>query len=73
MNFILKLKCCGIENKNDFQLTNQWNRTNPWWNNSTSIEHKNFKYPLTCCPINDNWISVISCAINGSNIYEIVR
>jgi hypothetical protein len=75
----LKFKCCGIENKNDFNITIKWNRTNPWWNSSMPIENKNFKYPLTCCPINDifnkDWRifnKVISCAINGSDIYEIV-
>jgi len=68
----LKFKCCGIESKNDFDITTQWNRTNPWWNNSMPIENRNFKYPLTCCPINGVVNKAISCAINGSYIYEIV-
>ncbi len=71
----MKFKCCGIESKNDFDIATKWNRTNPWWNNSMPIENKNFKYPLTCCPINKNWTvinSIISCAINGSDIYETV-
>ncbi len=75
----MKLQCCGIESKNDFDVAYKWNRTNPWWNNAIPIENRNFKYPLTCCPI--NYISnkdrilfnrVMSCAINGSDIYEIV-
>jgi hypothetical protein len=43
------------------------------------IENRYFKYPLACCPINGmvnkNWTvfnRAISCAINGSDIYEIV-
>jgi hypothetical protein len=36
------------------------------------IKNRYFKYPLTCCPINDNFHEVISCAINGSDMYEIV-
>ncbi|CAF2478125.1 unnamed protein product [Rotaria sp. Silwood2] len=73
-----QLKCCGIESKNDFDITNNWNRTNPWWTNSMSIENKNFKYPLTCCPINNisnkDWQlsqEAISCALHGNNIYAI--
>ncbi|CAF3726340.1 unnamed protein product [Rotaria sordida] len=73
-----QLKCCGIESKNDFDITNNWDRTNPWWTNSMAIENKNFKYPLTCCPINNisnqNWHlsqKVISCALQGNDIYEI--
>jgi hypothetical protein len=45
-----------------------------------SIEKRNFKYPLTCCSINDIFKEdsdlfnrAITCAVNGSNIYEIVR
>ncbi len=70
----MKLQCCGIESKNDFDVASKWNRTNPWWNNAIPIENRNFKYPLTCCPINDilNKDRVMSCAINGSDIYEIV-
>lgn len=60
-------------------MTTKWNRTNPWWNNSMIIENKNFKYPLTCCPM-DNISTknstalnrLISCAINGTDTYEIV-
>ena len=41
------------------------------------IEYKNFKYPLTCCPINSTdsiaFNRTLSCAINGLDIYEIVR
>ncbi|CAF0803744.1 unnamed protein product [Rotaria sordida] len=73
-----QLKCCGIESKNDFNITNNWNRTNPWWTNSMSIENRNFKYPLTCCPINNisnkDWQlsqKAILCALHGSDIYEI--
>ncbi|CAF3475507.1 unnamed protein product [Rotaria sp. Silwood1] len=73
-----QLKCCGIESKNDFNVTNNWNRTNPWWTNSMSMENRNFKYPLTCCSINTisnrDWQlsqKVISCALHGNDIYEI--
>lgn len=63
-----------MENKNDFNMTMNWNRTNPW---SESVD---FKYPLTCCPIHEKFnidskvfTRVLSCAINGNDIYEMVR
>ena len=78
--FILQLKCCGIESKSDFDLTVKWNRTNPWWNHSMPMGDKHFKYPLTCCPINNSFNTdaivfhnVLSCALNGSGVYDIVR
>jgi hypothetical protein len=40
------------------------------------IENQNFKYPLTCCPMSNTdsivFNRILSCAINGSDIYEIV-
>lgn len=72
----MKLHCCGIESKDDFNETNSWNRTNPWWTNSMTEEYKNFKYPLTCCPLKTDmnaFQNMISCTITGSDIYDIVR
>ncbi|CAF2057656.1 unnamed protein product [Rotaria magnacalcarata] len=74
-----QLQCCGIESKHDFDITKSWNRTNPWWKSPMSMEKKDFKYPLTCCPMNSNssgkdlqvFQKAINCAINGSDIYEI--
>ena len=63
-----------MDSKDDFNMTMNWNRTNPW------IESGDFKYPLTCCPINKNFNinskvfnRVLSCTMNGNGIYEMVR
>ena len=71
-------------NKNDFAGAIKWNRTNPWWNPSMPIVAREFRYPLTCCPLNkirDNWKNLptdqlqqaATCALYGTNIYEIVN
>ncbi|CAF1306991.1 unnamed protein product [Adineta ricciae] len=72
-----RLKCCGIEGTNDFEINSKWNRTNPWWNRSMTIDQQTFKYPLTCCPIDElsknkkNSLSrIVSCAVDGTNVYE---
>jgi len=40
------------------------------------IEYQNFKYPLTCCSMSNTdsivFNRILSCTINGSDIYEIV-
>ncbi|CAF1008195.1 unnamed protein product [Adineta steineri] len=64
-------KCCGIDSKYDFNITNSWNRTNPWWNTSMLIENRDFKYPLTCCPMNNTFNDILSCGINGTYIQEL--
>ncbi|UJR36060.1 hypothetical protein I4U23_028796 [Adineta vaga] len=71
-------KCCGIESKNDFDMNSKWSRTNPWWNQSMTMENKSFIYPLTCCPIDElfkkeknSFSKLLSCAIDGNDIYEI--
>ncbi|CAF3418808.1 unnamed protein product [Rotaria socialis] len=74
-----QLQCCGIESKHDFDIAKSWNRTNPWWESSMSIEKKDFKYPLTCCPTSRSssekdlqiFQKALNCAIHGSGIYEI--
>ncbi|CAF4425966.1 unnamed protein product [Adineta steineri] len=64
-------KCCGIDSKYDFNVTYAWNRTNPWWNTSMLIENRDFKYPLTCCPMNNTFNDILSCGINGTYIREL--
>ncbi|CAF4388503.1 unnamed protein product, partial [Adineta steineri] len=64
-------KCCGIDSKHDFNVTYAWNRTIPWWNTSMLIENRDFKYPLTCCPINNTFNDILSCAMNGTYIHEL--
>ncbi|CAF0942876.1 unnamed protein product [Adineta steineri] len=64
-------KCCGIGSKHDFNVTYSWNRTNPWWNTSMLIENRDFKYPLTCCPMNNTLNDILSCAMNGTYIHEL--
>lgn len=63
-----------MENKDDFNMTMNWNRSNPW------MEYGEFKYPLTCCAMDEKFNihskvfnRVLTCAIHGYDIYEMVR
>lgn len=71
-------------NKDDFAGTIKWNRTNPWKKGGMPSSVSNFRYPLTCCPLNkirDNWNNLpmdqleqaAHCAVTGTNIYQMVR
>ena len=71
-------------NKDDFDGTIKWNRTNPWWKSGMGSLTSKFRYPLTCCPLNkirDNWNKLPTdqleqaahCAMTGTNVYQIVR
>lgn len=68
-------------NRSDFHGPMKWNRTNPWAKSGLITQ---FRYPLTCCPLNklrENWNQLpidqleqaAHCAITGTNIYQIVR
>ncbi len=63
--------------------TIKWNRTNPWWTPSSGVMTKEFRYPLTCCPMNkthdnrnsftiDQLKQATNCALYGTNIYDVV-
>lgn len=82
--FSLQFQCCGVRDRSDFNVTQIWDRRNPWWNSSMSMD-ENFTYPLTCCPIGNvfskNWDdlpldklqSAATCATTGNFTYSIVR
>lgn len=75
-------QCCGVRNREDFNGTVKWNRTNPWWEPRMPADLKYFAYPLTCCKFPNvftrNWKeipadqlqAVALCAITGDGTYK---
>ncbi|CAF0893089.1 unnamed protein product [Didymodactylos carnosus] len=69
------LQCCGANNREDFNNTPKWNKTDPF--NST----QNFLYPLTCCPLanyQQDWNTLSqnilhqgeTCAVQGNGTFS---
>ncbi|CAF0748643.1 unnamed protein product [Adineta steineri] len=65
-------QCCGAINKSDYLNTTSWNRTNPYYPNTT------LTVPFTCCALNatKNWnglptnmIEANTCATTGTTAY----
>lgn len=73
------LKCCGVYGSSDLTASDAvWDRTNPWYNQSSNQPQQNFTYPITCCDLGSAYTSdwnnlptstlqsFTSCAINGT-------